>query len=196
MRITPLDVHEQTFRVTFRGFDPAEVDAFLQRLADELERLVEERDQLQVQLDKESATRANLDEALASARTLQQGMLEQARQEAEILVNQAQLKGDRILARANEDLVALRRETQALNEKRSLWLAELATLAGTLQGWVEVKTGHQFDGPELIASHEDEPGALAEATATTDRLLGAVEALDDLADAPREEDGETTTDAG
>ena len=53
MRITPLDVHEQTFRIAFRGFDPAEVDAFLQRVADELERLTEERDQLQVKLDKE-----------------------------------------------------------------------------------------------------------------------------------------------
>ena len=139
MRITPLDVHEQTFRVTFRGFDPAEVDAFLQRLADELERLVEERDGLQTQLEKETSARDNLEEALASARTLQHGMLEQARQEAEILVNQAQPKADRILARANEDLVVLRREAQVLNEKRSLWLAELETLAGTLHGWVEEK---------------------------------------------------------
>ena len=182
MRITPLDVHEQTFRVTFRGFDPAEVDAFLQRVADELERLGEERDQIQAQLERESATRVNLEEALASARTLQQGMLEQARQEADILVNQAQLRADRILAEANEGLVALRREAQVLGEKRSLWLGELKTLSETLQGWVAEKEAQEFSGPDLIANHREEEPGLAEAEAAAERLMGAVEALDELAD--------------
>ncbi|MDT8358476.1 MAG: NAD-binding protein, partial [Methanomicrobiaceae archaeon] len=46
----------------------------------------------------------------------------------------------RILARANEELVTLRREAQVLTEKRSLWLGELSALAGTLQDWTEHKT--------------------------------------------------------
>ena len=151
MRTTPLDVHEQTFRVTFRGFDPTEVDTFLQRVADELERLIEERDQLQAKLNRESEVRGNLEETLSSARILQQGLLEQSKQGAELLVSQAQLKADRILARANEELVTLRREAQVLTEKRNLWLGELSALAGTLQDWTEHKTHQPFVSLELIA---------------------------------------------
>jgi cell division initiation protein len=199
MRITPLDVHEQTFRVTFRGFDPAEVDAFLQRIADELDRLIEERDQVQAQLDKESETRVNLETALSSARSLQQGLLEQAKQEAELLVGQAQLKADRILARANEELVTLRREAQVLSEKRSLWLGELAALAGTLQDWTEHKTRQPFADLELIANYPDEAELPEQEAEALSSGLAAALAAEDDAEEPEEETplpGDDTGDAG
>ncbi|HSH68407.1 MAG TPA: DivIVA domain-containing protein [Deferrisomatales bacterium] len=196
MRITPLDVHEQTFRVTFRGFDPAEVDAFLQRVADELERLVEERDQLQAKLDKERETRGNLEETLSSARTLQQGVLEQAKQEAALRVSQAQLKADRILARANEELVTLRRESQVLIEKRNLWLGELAALAGTLQDWTEHKRRQPFVSLELIASYVDDTEPSEPDPAQAGGLADALEALDDSDEGAVGGQGEDADDAG
>ncbi len=196
MRITPLDVHEQTFRVTFRGFDPAEVDAFLQRLADELERLVEERDELQAKLTKESETRVQLEETLSSARILQQGLLEHAKQEAELLVSQARLKADRILARANEELVTLRRESQVLNEKRGLWLGELAALAGTLQDWTAHKTRQPFVSLELIANHVDDTEPSEPDPALAGGLADALEALDQTDEDAAPRPGDDADDAG
>jgi len=180
MRITPLDVHEQTFRIAFRGFDPAEVDAFLQRVADELERLTEERDQAQALIVKESAARGHLEETLASARTLQQGLLQQARQEAELLVAQAKLRADRILAGANEELLSLRREAQTLNEKRALWLSELAALGGTLQEWAEHKTRQPLVSLELIHNGAEAPTPDGDVGHDSpSRLVKAVNELDD-----------------
>lgn len=158
MRITPLDVHEQTFRVTFRGFDPGEVDAFLQRVADELERLIEERDAARAELGKERDARGNLEGTLAAARDLQAGLLEQARAEAEAVRHQARLQADRILAGANEELLRLRREILEARERRSLWLAELGALADTLIRWVEEKSAQPSGTPDLISR----PGAPAE----------------------------------
>ncbi len=155
MRITPLDVHEQTFRVAFRGFDPGEVDAFLQRLADELERLIEERDAARAELEKERENRGALEGTLAAARDLQAGLLEQSRAEAEAVRHQAQLQADRILSDANEELVRLRREIQQARERRSLWLAELGALADTLIRWVENKSAQPSATPELIAHPPD-----------------------------------------
>lgn len=184
MRITPLDVHEQTFRIAFRGFDPAEVDAFLQRVADELERLTEERDQAQALAARESTARGHLEETLASARTLQQGLLQQARQEAELLVAQAKLRADRILARANEELVSLRREAQTLNEKRALWLGELAALGGTLQEWAEHKNRQPFVTLELIHNGAEEPAPAGDVDHDPQaRLVDAVHEVDDGAPA-------------
>lgn len=158
MRITPLDVHEQTFRMTFRGFDPVEVDAFLQRVADELERLTEERDSLRAELVQERDTRKNLDEALAASRTLQEGLLEHARGESELVIHQAQLRADRILAEANEDLVRLTRELKELRQRRSLWLSELEALTHTLNDWIEEKRQEEVATPSLIGD-EDDPGS-------------------------------------
>jgi len=158
MRITPLDVHEQTFRVSFRGFDPGEVDGFLQRVADELERLIEERDSARAELEKARETRGTLEGTLTAARDLQAGLLEQTRAEAEAVRHQAQLQANRILSDANEELVRLRREIHQARERRSLWLAELGALADTLIHWVEEKSAQPSAAPDLIAHPpEEEP---------------------------------------
>ncbi|GAB4259025.1 MULTISPECIES: DivIVA domain-containing protein [Deferrisoma] len=156
MRLTPADVMEQTFRTVFRGFDPVEVDAFLQRIADELERLREERDRLAVELEEERKARRTLEEALAAARTLQEGILEKARQEAELIEAQARQRADRVLAEANEELLRVRRDIEAVRERWNLWLAEAEALGQTLLGWVEEKRGRPPREPEFIAEGDPE----------------------------------------
>ena len=154
MRISPLDVHEQTFRMAFRGFDPSEVDAFLQRVADELERLIEERDRARADLEEEKSTRSNLEQALSAARSIQDNILDVARKEAEVIESQARVKADRVLASANESLVRLRREILLLQEHRSLWLAEISALAATLDHWVQEKAEKELGEPALISDPE------------------------------------------
>jgi cell division initiation protein len=154
LRINPIDMQDQRFRVTFRGFDPVEVDAYLQRIADELDRLLEERDALKAELDAERKARKTLDEALASGRTVQEGILERARGEAELTVSQAKLRADRILAEANEELLRLRREIQQIRERRAMSLVELGALAETLRGWVEQKTQSAAQGVLPLISEE------------------------------------------
>ena len=42
MKITPLDIRKQTFKKQFRGIDAEEVQAFLEMIAEEFERLSSE----------------------------------------------------------------------------------------------------------------------------------------------------------
>lgn len=177
MRITPLEIHEQTFRIAFRGFDPVEVDGFLQRIADELERLTEERDALRAELEEERRTRTAMEAALHGAQALQEGLVAKAREEGEILRSQARLRADRILAEANEELLRLRRDLHALQERRSLWLADLGALAQSVGSWVAEKQDEPVTAPGLIAdppAEEPAPAAGAE---------------DALAATPGEDDG-------
>ena len=157
MRITPLDVHEQTFRISLRGFDPGEVDAFLQRIADELERLIDERDTARAEVEREREARRSLEETLTAGRDLQAGIVEQARAAAEAVRHQAQLQADLILAAANEELLRLRREVHQARDRRSVWLAELGALADTLIRWVEDKSSEATALPELITGREEPP---------------------------------------
>ena len=42
MEITPLDIQQKKFHLTFRGYDRKEVDEFLDQVRDEMEKLVRE----------------------------------------------------------------------------------------------------------------------------------------------------------
>jgi cell division initiation protein len=133
-----------------------EVDAFLQRVADEMERLLEERDALRAELDGEKKARKTLEEALASARTVQEGILERARGEAETMMSQGRLRADRILAEANEELLRVRREVREIQERRAMLLSELSATSRSLQEWVDQKKAADSAGlPPLIS---DDPG--------------------------------------
>ena len=50
MKITPLDIQQQKFKIRFRGFDPQEVDLFLEQMADGFESLLKENENLQEEI--------------------------------------------------------------------------------------------------------------------------------------------------
>jgi cell division initiation protein len=50
MKITPLDIQQQKFKIRFRGFDPQEVDLFLEQIADGFESLLKENEKLQEEI--------------------------------------------------------------------------------------------------------------------------------------------------
>ncbi|MFQ5630060.1 MAG: DivIVA domain-containing protein, partial [bacterium] len=43
MKLTPLDIKKQEFKKNLRGYDPIEVDAFLEMVANEFESLLREK---------------------------------------------------------------------------------------------------------------------------------------------------------
>lgn len=137
MRLRPSDIQQQTFRTAFRGFDPVEVDGFLNRVADELERLIEERTALEGELSHEKAIRSQVEEAMAAARHLQESILEKAKEDARVTMNQAKLLADRLVAEAGEEIAALRKEARLLQERRAEALADLAGMAQRLAHWAE-----------------------------------------------------------
>lgn len=125
--------------MSFRGFSPVEVDSFLDRVADEMGRLIEEKDNLLGRLEAERKSRNNLDEALAAGRELQAELVENAKRDAAAIIEKAKIKADRILDEANEELVKLRTEIKSARERRSLWLSELKMLANSLEEWADGK---------------------------------------------------------
>ena len=70
MNITPQDILEQEFHVRFRGFDMSEVDAFLERVAENYFKTLEENQRLNEQVEELQKSRpatGNLDTGLQEA---------------------------------------------------------------------------------------------------------------------------------
>jgi cell division initiation protein len=139
MRITPMDIRKQQFTLKFfRGFDVQEVDAFLDDVADDYEKIVKENMILKEQLNaleerlKGVEEREKLlQETLVTTQRVAEEMKENARREAQLLVREAELQGDKLLEEARADEAKLRREVSSLKRLRR-------QLAEEIKGTVEM----------------------------------------------------------
>ncbi|MGW8282183.1 MAG: DivIVA domain-containing protein [Gemmatimonadota bacterium] len=138
MDLTPLDVRKkkEDFRRVVRGYDPAEVDGFLDVVSDRLEDLVARelrlreqsellREQLAAFQDRERA----LNEALVTAQELREEARAQAEKTADLRVREAERQAEAIRRDAELAVQGARRGLDDLRVRRSSFLRSLrATL--------------------------------------------------------------------
>ena len=109
MNITPLDITQKSFRRALRGFDRAEVEAFLALVASEVEGLAKENQILrdatrrmeEEVADLRSRERA-LQETMITAQKACDEIREAARKEAEITLSEAELQAEKIVQSAHQ----------------------------------------------------------------------------------------------
>jgi cell division initiation protein len=126
MKISPLDIQQQQFKVkTFRGLDPDDVDAFLQTVAGEMEGLLRENSQIKELQSRQSRELLDMAEKerelrdiLLSAHRVIEEMKANARKEAELIVSEAELKGERIIAGAERQLGELKNQIEEVRRQK------------------------------------------------------------------------------
>jgi len=127
VKITPLDIQQQQFKgKLFGGLHPEEVDTFLQSVAQEMETLSRENTSLREQVQKMSAEtesvaerEKDLRETLLAAQKITEEMKNNARKEAELIISEAELKADKIVADAENRVVRLTNEIQELRRQKA-----------------------------------------------------------------------------
>ena len=133
MRITPHDIRQQQFTVRmFRGFDPQEVDAFLEDVADDYEGLLKENALLKEQIAaSEERSRGvverekNLHDVMVTTQRLVDEMKAAAKREADLIVREAELRGEKAVEAARGEEAKIRVEIQALKRLRRQLVEEL-----------------------------------------------------------------------
>lgn len=112
MKITPLDIQQQQFKgKMLGGLDPDDVDAFLQSVAGEMENLLRENNELkelQALQNKDMLDMAekerDLRKTMLAAQRIIEDMKSNAQKEAALIVSEAELKAERIVADAERQL--------------------------------------------------------------------------------------------
>jgi cell division initiation protein len=133
MRLTPLDIRQQQFTVKmFRGFDPQEVDAFLEDVAEDYEAVLKENALLKEQLSAhEERSRGLLDaertlkETLVTTQKIAEEIREQARRDAQLLIREAQLQGEKLVEEARAEEARIRSEIKQLRRTHRQLIEEL-----------------------------------------------------------------------
>jgi DivIVA domain-containing protein len=132
--LTPLDVRKKRgdFRRILRGYDPEEVDTFMELVAERFEELVrsnlalsEKTDRLESQLNALEGRENAIQEALVTAQKLREEVREQSRQDAEILQEQAKREADLLKAEADGEIAHRLSEAESLIRERQRALEDL-----------------------------------------------------------------------
>ena len=151
MSLTPLDVRRKQFEKAFRGYDPAAVDGYLKQVAERLEavqdeaRRAEERvREMEGKLSHYEKVELALQEALESARETARRSEASAEERARLLIDEAELRAEKILHDAERERHGLRQDLVRLNARQT---EVAARLRGFLLSELEVLAQFQGDEP-------------------------------------------------
>ncbi|MGE5431653.1 MAG: DivIVA domain-containing protein [Syntrophomonadaceae bacterium] len=146
MKYTPLSIKSQEFKKVVRGYDKDEVQAYLERLAEEFEKLSAENDTLKKDLEKANARitefrkiEKNLQGTLLKAHESSSRAVESAKKQTALIIKESEIKAAQIVEKAKSDADKIRNAVLALREERNMIIAKLKALLNSQAQLVEMK---------------------------------------------------------
>ena len=125
MKITPIDIQQQKFKIKFRGFDVREVDTFLEQLADSFEaflaenkNLLEDIQRLTLELQGYKNREETFKRAMLNSEKVLEQMKQNAQKSSELIIADAEVKAEKILSRAQNRLAQLHEDITELKRQR------------------------------------------------------------------------------
>ena len=125
MKVTPLDIQQQTFRRRIRGYDFREVEEFLNLLRDEFEgqilenqKLKEELTRLKNLVDEYRSKEEILKSAIITAQKITEDIRANSLKEARIVLSEAELKAEDIIREAQVRLGEILNEIKELKRQK------------------------------------------------------------------------------
>lgn len=125
MSLTPMAIQKMSFERKLRGYSTAEVDQFLELVAEELatvlgelESVRSERQNLEERLARTEARERDLQETLLRAQKVSEEIVDNAEREAQILVKEAELTADQIVQQSLEQAQDIERRIGELRRMR------------------------------------------------------------------------------
>jgi len=121
MRITPMDIEQQEFSRSFRGYNEEEVDDFLDKIVKDYEELINENVRLNEEIEKMkerlkefSEIEESLRSALLNAQKSAEEMKGRVENEAKVMVRKAEIEAEVIKQKASQ------KEDEVKNEINNL----------------------------------------------------------------------------
>src|SRR5262245_31349224 len=127
MKIGPVDIRNHSFvKRAMRGLDESEVRAYLELVADGLQEAILETEELRGRIDRLEREveqyrklEQSLRDSLLSASKMTDDRLAQAEKEAQIIIKDAEVEGEKILLRSREDAIRLQAAIDDLRRQRT-----------------------------------------------------------------------------
>jgi len=146
MKLSPENIKKQEFKKSLRGFDKEEVQAFIEKLADEIDDLQKENDSLKKDIDEANGQLAdfrriekNIQDTLAKAQESSTRNIESAKKQTNLMIQEAELKAQQLLDKARENANEVRNAVIQLREEKQVIVSKLRAVINSQAHLIEMK---------------------------------------------------------
>jgi cell division initiation protein len=165
MNVTPLDLRQQQFRTSMRGFDKDEVTAFLAEAADDYAEAIREADRLRQEVtrleglvNEHREHERNLRNTLMTAQRLADEISDNAHKQAATIIKDAESRASLILEKAQARYEDVQREIDGLRLKRREVENSVEAVIASLKNTLDfVREQDARDRDEKILLHRPRP---------------------------------------
>jgi cell division initiation protein len=135
MRITPMDIEQQEFSRSFRGYNEEEVDDFLDKIVKDYEELINENVRLNEEIEKMkerlkefSELEASLRGALLNAQKSAEEMKGRVENEAKVMVKKAEIEAEVIKQKASKKEDEVKNEINNLRRYKFMFIEKFKSM--------------------------------------------------------------------
>jgi cell division initiation protein len=161
LRISPLDVRSQEFKRSLRGYDPEEVKAFLESIADTMEEILKEKElaeseliALKKQVETFTAMEISLRDAMVAAQKAGDEARVNARRNSELMLREAELDVRQRIADAKRKVDDIFRARETVRAEMRAFLPRLRSLLESQLTYLE-NIEEEVAGMELGEAGDD-----------------------------------------
>lgn len=136
--IAPAEIREKRFRTTLMGYPSREVDAFISLVSEEVERLTDEVIKLNEEVRRVSGDLAlykgreeSVIKTMMTSQKVCDDMKKNAENESQIILSEAELKADKIVAVAEQRLLKIGEEITEMRRQKIKFEEALRSLLTT-----------------------------------------------------------------
>lgn len=135
LKITPLDIKKQDFRKVMRGYDPIEIETFLEMVAEEFESLIKQKNnlsddvlKLKTQLSDYQEVEKTFKESLMNAQQTMNQSRENSKREATLIIKEAEVRAEKIIENAKKQLIDMKNELMIIKAQKDSFAKRLQHL--------------------------------------------------------------------
>lgn len=182
--ITPMDIHNKTFSGQIRGYSKDEVNAFLEELASDYEKIYrehrameEEMDIIRTKLRNYEKMESTMSHTLVMAQETADNVKKNAHKEAELSIQEAQSEAQKIVSDAEAARRKMNADLLKAEGDMNLYIEKL--LSNFKSALALIEAAKAARAPQAVQAQQpavSEPAAEAESSATEEAAAPAVEA--------------------
>lgn len=193
--ITPMDIHNKAFSGQIRGYSKDEVNAFLEELASDYEKIYrehrameEEMDIIRTKLRNYEKMESTMSHTLVMAQETADNVKKNAHKEAELSIQEAQSEAQKIVSDAeaarrkmNADLLKAEGDMNLYIEKL---LSNFKSALALIEAAKAARAPQAVQAQQPVVSEPSEPTAEAEPSATEEEAAAPAVEASEAAPAP------------
>jgi cell division initiation protein len=160
MRITPMDIEQQEFTRSFRGYNEEEVDDFLDKIVKDYEELInenvrlnEEIEKMQEKLKEFGEIEESLRRALLDARKSAEEMKGRVENEAKIIIEKAKMEAKALKQKVFESEDLVKNEIDSLRRYKFVFKEKFKSM---LNLYLKMLESEEFEEKGNYKIEEDE----------------------------------------